>query len=107
MVKTFKFKLFHAKRNKKLHNKINISEENFNKQEEKRDNIIMSNGYKIIRISNLKDIKINFKVLAKYLRLCKNIVKRTNMHKVQIDVRDMSIHYQNKVIYGGKYNNGG
>lgn len=84
-----------------------ISEENFNKQEEKRDNIIMSNGYKIIRISNLKDIKINFKVLAKYLRLCKNIVKRTNMHKVQIDVRDMSIHYQNKVIYGGKYNNGG
>ena len=25
MVKTFKFKLFHAKRNKKLHNKINIA----------------------------------------------------------------------------------
>ena len=84
-----------------------ISEENFNKQEEKRDNIIMSNGYKIIRISNLKDIKINFKVLVKYLRLYKNIVKRTNMHKVQIDVKDMSIYYQNKVIYGGKYNNGG
>ena len=76
-------------------------------QEEKRDNIIMSNGYKIIRISNLKDIKINFKVLVKYLRLYKNIVKRTNMHKVQIDVKDMSIYYQNKVIYGGKYNNGG
>ena len=46
-------------------------------------------------------------MLVKYLRLYKNIVKRTNMHKVQIDVKDMSIYYQNKVIYGGKYNNGG